>query len=162
MVAREQSISFRVPGAAWRLIIPADCLALLTKHAQTSISKREVVGQLFSRDLISKVVSVDLITILPSRWSSYTGVTYDSRAAMAERESLFRDGLHCIGFWHSHPECVPHLSATDLRMAADHALASKNVFACLVFAIVGTATPPGGLGMWLHDGYSAWAMISEV
>lgn len=162
MVLHEQSMTFRIPGAAWGLLLPVECMAFLTKHAQTSSWKREVVGQLYSRDLTTEVISVDAVMKLPSKWSSRAGVAYDRQGAMDERRSMFNDGFHCIGFWHTHPERVPHLSGTDLSMAADHAVASKGTFSGLIFAIVGTASLPEGLGIWLHDGQTAWSMKPEL
>lgn len=162
MAMVKQSLSFRVPGAAWKLLLTAECMAFLRRHAQTSHWKLEVVGQLYSRDLTTAVVSVDAVTKLPSNWASYTGVTYDRQVATVERSSMFNKGLHCVGFWHSHPEEIPRPSGADLRMAADHALAARDVFAGLVFVIVGTARFPEGLGIWLHDGNKAWEMNAEL
>lgn len=162
MAIDKQSLSFRVPGAAWKLLLSAECMDFLRRHAQASLWKREVVGQLYSRDLTTEVVSVDAVTKLPSKWASYTGVAYDRQAAMVERSSMFSKGLHCVGFWHSHPERVPRPSGTDLRMAADHALAARDVFVGLIFVIVGTARFPDGLGIWFHDGHKAWEMHAEL
>ena len=46
-------------------------------------------------------------------------------------------------------------------MAADHANASKSLFTGLVFLIVGKASFPRGLGVWLHDGHQAFRAQSE-
>ena len=96
------------------------------------------------------------MTRLSPAWSSYMGVGLDVEAVRAERARLFRQGLHCIGFWHSHPEPVPRPSQEDLSMAADHARAGRSVFTGIVFVIVGTAAPPDGLGVWVHDGSKLW------
>lgn len=96
------------------------------------------------------------MTRLPPKWAGYAGVSLNLSAVQRERTKLFEQGLHCVGFWHSHPEPSPKPSAVDLRMAADHAQASKEDFTGLVFVIVGTAPPPTGLGVWVHDGHTAW------
>lgn len=152
----DQSLRFRLPGAAWSLEIPSDSLAVLKSHVQRGWLRREVVGQLYARDLTAEVVVVEVVTKLPAQWSAFTGVGFDLADAVAERECLFERGLHCIGFWHTHPERIPHPSETDLQMAADHANASKSQFTGLVFLIVGKAPFPQGLGVWLHDGHQAW------
>jgi proteasome lid subunit RPN8/RPN11 len=151
----EQSLHFRLLGAAWSLEIPPNARAVLDKHVQRGWMKREVVGQLYTRDLTTEVVVVDVVTKLPAQWSAFAGVGFDLRHAEAERERLFEQGLHCLGFWHTHPESIPHPSGTDLQMAADHANASKRLFTGLLFLIVGKAPFPLGLGVWLHDGHQA-------
>ncbi|WP_374708397.1 Mov34/MPN/PAD-1 family protein [Chitinimonas sp. BJYL2] len=151
----DQGLRFRLPGAMWSLAIPPKGLAVLERHAQLGRAVRESVGQLYARDLTTEVVVVDAVTQLPSQWSTFAGVGFDLRDAEAERELLFKQGLHCLGFWHTHPESIPHPSRTDLQMAADHANASKGMFTGLLFLIVGKAPFPEGLGVWLHDGNQA-------
>lgn len=151
----DQGLCFRLPGAAWSIEIPPDSLAVLKKHVQRGWMKREVVGQLYARDLVAEVIVVDAVTKLPAQWSEFTGVGFDLRDAEAERQRYFKQGFHCLGFWHTHPEPIPQPSGTDLQMAADHANASKSLFTGLLFLIVGQASFPQGLGVWLHDGNQA-------
>jgi len=152
---------FRFPGAIWSLEIPEDVLATFKRHVQHGWMKREVVGQLYARDLTAEVVVVEVITKLPAKWSAISGVSFDVRVAEAERKLLFEQGLHCLGFWHTHPETIPQPSETDLQMAAEHANASKRIFTGLLFLIVGKAAFPKGLGVWLHDGQQAWQATPE-
>lgn len=154
-------LRFRLPGAVWSLEIPPSGLAMLKKYVQSGWLKREVVGQLYARDLTSEVVVVELVTKLPAQWSACTGVGYNLSDAEAERQRLFDEGLHCLGFWHTHPESIPHPSGTDLQMAADHANASIGLFTGLLFLIVGKASFPQGLGVWVHDGQRAWRAEPE-
>ena len=77
----DQSLRFRLPGAAWSLEIPTDGLAVLKSHVQRGWLKREVVGQLFARDLTAEVVVVEVVTKLPAQWSAFTGVGFDLQAA---------------------------------------------------------------------------------
>lgn len=154
-------LRFRVPGALWCLEIPEDAAAVLEDNVQRGWLKHEAVGQLYTRDLTSEVIVADMVTRLPAKWSSFRGVGFDVRDAAEERKHLFAHGLHCLGFWHSHPEEVPHLSGTDLQLAADHANASKGLFNGLLFLIVGRSPFPKGLGVWLHDGYRAWRAEPE-
>lgn len=157
----DRGLRFRLPGAAWSLEITSDSLAVLKSHVQRGWVKREVVGQLYARDLTAEVVIVEVVTMLPAKWSAFAGVGFDLRDAEAERERLFEQGLHCLGFWHTHPEPIPHPSGTDLQLAADHANASKSLFSGLLFLIVGKAPFPQGLGVWLHDGHQALRAETE-
>lgn len=157
----DQGLRFRLPGATWCLEIPTEGLAVLKSHVQRGWLKREVVGQIYARDLTTERVVVEVVTKLPAQWSAFTGVGFDPRSAEAERKRLFEQGLHCLGFWHTHPEPIPQPSGTDLQMAADHANASKSLFTGLLFLIVGKAPFPQGLGVWLHDGYKALRAESD-
>ena len=157
----DRGLRFRLPGAAWSLEISNEGLAVLKSHVQRGWLKREIVGQLYARDLTAEIVVVEVVTKLPAQWSAFTSVGFDLRDAEAERERLFEQGLHCLGFWHTHPEPIPHPSGTDLQMAADHANASESLFSGLLFLIVGKAPFPRGLGVWFHDGYKPLRAVSE-
>ncbi len=157
----EESLSYRISGAVWSLELPRAALAKLSVHAQRHIWSKESVGQLYSADLHSSVVRVCEITKLQSTWSSHTRVQLDMAGVNNERADYFQKGLHCIGFWHTHPEPIPNPSNEDITMAADHALAGREEFAGLVFIIVGTASAPKGLGVWVHDGNKFWQATAE-
>ena len=85
----DQRLRSRLPGAAWSLEIPSDGLAVLKNHMQRGWLKREVVGQLYARDLTAEVVVVEVVTKLPAQWSAFAGVGFDLREAEAERGRLF-------------------------------------------------------------------------
>lgn len=157
----ENGFIYRIPGAAWSLEFPTEAVTYLVSHAQRRWWSKESVGQLYSADLTTGIVRVDAVTKLRSRWSSHTKVRLDIPAVDEERTRLFNQGLHCLGFWHSHPEPVPEPSPDDIAMAADHARAGKEVFAGMVFAIVGTAPPPDGLAVWIHDGTTLWRTVAS-
>jgi proteasome lid subunit RPN8/RPN11 len=158
----KQKLVYRIPGAVWSLEFPADAVALLTAKAQRRWWSKERVGQLYSADLTGSVVEVNVVTALASKSSSYASVRLDMPEVVEERAKQFETGLHCLGFWHTHPEPVPQPSPADIGMAADHARAAKDVFAGIVFIIVGTARPPDGIGVWVHDGRTLWRALPET
>lgn len=141
--------------------MPPKAVATLIRHTQRHWWTNESVGQLYATDMTGDRIVVDAVTKLRSRWASYTGVRLDVPLVNEERAGYFKQGLHCLGFWHSHPEQVPKPSGDDIAMAADHARAGIAVFAGIVFVIVGTAAPPLGLGVWVHDGTTLWQAHSE-
>lgn len=157
----KEGLVYRIPNAAWSLALPADAVVRLTSFAQQRWWSKESVGQIYSADLSGSVVQVDAVTKLRSNWSSRAGVRLDIPAATDERAKFFEQGLHCLGFWHSHPQEVPEPSQADIAMAADHARAGKEIFAGIVFVIVGTAPPPDGLGVWVHDGTILWRAVAS-
>lgn len=152
----DSGFTYRLPGAMWSLEFPPEAVKHLQLHAQRHRWSKESVGQLYSADLSSSIIRVDAVTTLSSTWSSYAGVRLDMPAVHVERTKMFETGLHCLGFWHSHPQSIPEPSAEDIAMAADHARAGAQEFAGIVFVIIGTAPAPNCLGVWVHDGMTLW------
>lgn len=150
------SLIYRIPSAAWALEFSAEVLIVFDTHVQKGWRSRESVGQLYTHDVTSPVIKVTKATILKPTLSSYARVRFESKKVAAERTALFNQGLHCLGFWHSHPEAVPHPSDDDTELAADHARAARGLLSGLVFVIVGNAPFPSGLAVWVHDGATMW------
>jgi len=153
---------YRIPGASWTLELPPAALETLQSHAQHRWWIKEAVGQLFSSAPGSSTVQVDAATKLPSKAASRMGLRLDIPAVVKERELFFKRGLHCLGFWHTHPEPTPSPSPDDIALAAEHARAGRTAFAGLVFVIVGTSPAPDGVGVWVHDGTELWRALPEA
>lgn len=94
----------------------------------------------------------EVATVLQPTRAAWSSVTFNTDHAMAEREKLFSLGLHCIGLWHTHPERSPTPSIDDRRLVREHALAARHQLAGIAFVIVGTASPPAGIRVWVDDG----------
>jgi proteasome lid subunit RPN8/RPN11 len=157
---QDKNLLYQIPGANWSLKFPEDAVKSLTSHAQRHRWSKESVGQIYSDDLCTNTISVNAVTKLRSKWSSHTGVRLNIPSIAQERVEFFAKGMHCLGFWHTHPEPSPTPSQEDIEMAADHARAGLNVFTGIVFVIVGTAPPPMGIGVWVHDGTTLWHAVS--
>lgn len=158
----DRSLIYRLPGASWALAVPVEQLQTLQSHAQRKWWSKEAAGQLFSKEPGSDIVRIDAVTKLPAKVATRTGLRLDLPAVRKEREVLFEQGLHCLGFWHTHPEPVPTPSPDDIALAADHASASSATFGGLVFVIVGTVPAPAGVGVWVHDGTALWPAPAEM
>ncbi|MGW8304719.1 MAG: Mov34/MPN/PAD-1 family protein [Achromobacter pulmonis] len=146
------TLVYALPGASWSLVFPPDALEVLRTNAQVGRRSKEAAGQIYARNLSAPLVTIEAVTKLKPRNSWFAGVKIDITAVDSERAAMFSHGLHCLGFWHSHPEPIPKPSHSDRILAANHARASSNEFTALVFIIVGTAVFPDGLGVWVHDG----------
>lgn len=155
-------LRFRIRGAIWSLQFSTEVAAQLASFAQRGWRSREAVGQLYSSDLTAEPIRVDRVTRLTPSWAGYSGVKLNIASVNHERHEMHKQGFHCLGFWHSHPESRPKPSHEDVQMAAAHARASKREFEGLVFAIVGTDPFPLGLGIWVHDGDAMWRAEHEV
>lgn len=153
-----KSATFRLPGAAWQLYFAPEALAALQQHAQVGRLSRESVGQLYSKDLSAKTVMVSKVTCLKATYARWARVRFDVNQAMRERETLFDEGWHCLGFWHTHPEPSPLPSLEDIATSREHARAALSVTNGMIFAIVGTQPLPLGLRVWCDNGIDLAAM----
>jgi proteasome lid subunit RPN8/RPN11 len=148
-----KSMDYQLPGASWTLRFGPAALKTLGGAVQRWRWSKESVGQLYARDLTTDCVVVEQATVLRPTWAAWSRVRFDTERAMVERQDLFRDGLHCVGLWHTHPEPKPTPSGEDRALAREHALAAKPQLSGLVFAIVGTARLPDGVRVWVDDGF---------
>lgn len=154
-----KALLFRLPEASWQLELSPNVVAELRKHVQRTRLSRESVGQLFSKDLTSSRVVVELATLIKPMWSAWSRVRFDVAEAMNERERLFNQGWHCVGLWHTHPESLPSPSSEDRDLAREHAVAAKRFLDGLVFAIIGNGKLPDSLRVWVDDGCSLMPML---
>ncbi|HSI49185.1 MAG TPA: Mov34/MPN/PAD-1 family protein [Ideonella sp.] len=145
-------LTFRLPDAAWTLEFGAEVLRMFEECVQRHRWSKESVGQLFTRDLTSTHVLVEVSTLLKPTLATRARVRFDTRAATAEREAMFERGLHCVGLWHTHPEPAPQPSPEDRALARDHARAAKPQVSGVVFVIIGTLPIPAGLRVWVDNG----------
>lgn len=147
---------FKIQGASWQLAIPDNIMEQLGSYAQKGWFSKESTGQLYSSDFSSDTITVDLVTKHKPRWALRAEVQLDLKSIDEERRKMFSRGLHCLGFWHTHPEPHPTPSPADLTMAAEQARAGRPDFNGLVFVIIGNAPCPQSVGVWVHDGSALW------
>lgn len=148
----DAAVSFKLIGASWALAFSPGVIRTFAKSAQPALGSKETVGQLYARDLTGPLVEIDRATILEPIQASRSKVAFDTAVAMAERRKLFDLGLHCVGLWHTHPEPTPVPSFEDISLARNHAQAASHQVSGIVFAIIGNAPLPSGLGVWIDDG----------
>lgn len=148
----------RLPGATWHLELSSSVIVELQNHTQRKWLNRESVGQLFSKDLTSNYVKIELATTIKPKWSTWSRVEFDVCQAMSERERLFAQGWHCIGLWHTHPERFPQPSADDCQLAREHSIAASRHLGGLIFAILGNGNFLDSLRVWIDDGHSLLMM----
>jgi integrative and conjugative element protein (TIGR02256 family) len=83
-------------------------------------------------------------------------------AERREIEERFREGLHYLGDWHTHPEPTPEPSPTDIESMQEMVLASRHELPGFIMMIVGTAPTPVGFSVSLHYGRGGWRRYSVV
>jgi integrative and conjugative element protein (TIGR02256 family) len=74
---------------------------------------------------------------------------------------LFKQSLHYIGDWHTHPENKPSPSNSDLQAMADCFLKSRHQLESFLMIIVGTSPNPADFWISLHDavGYRRLSLL---
>ena len=160
---KHRVFSYRMTGATWSFQFSESALDTLLGHVQRLRSSKESVGQLFAKDLTRSPIVVEVATALRPTRAAWSRVTFNTDQAMAERIKLFGQGLHCVGLWHTHPEPLPTPSTDDQMLAREHALAARPQLAGIVFAIVGTASLPAGVRVWVDDGTDLReAVVEEI
>lgn len=147
-----ECMRFRLEGANWVLEFSPAATAVMYANAQTKSSSAESVGQLYTRDLTTSTVLIEHASLLKPRRASRGRVQFDPKTAYVERTALFKQGLHCVGIWHTHPEPYPSPSGEDKVLARDYAVAAKPALTGIVFVIVGTLPPPDAFKVWVDNG----------
>ena len=145
-------ISYPIGTSGQTLVLTDTVLAHFRKHRQVRRWNREAGGQLFAR-FDAPEIRIEVAT--GPRSTDKRGRTYyhpDRRAERKEIMSQHRRGFHYVGDWHTHPSRRPDPSWTDVSNIRACFLFSRHKLAAFVMIIVGTATPPEGLRVSLHDG----------
>lgn len=147
-----ENLRFRLEGASWQMEFSRDVERVMSCYAQTGRKSRESVGQLYARDLTQPCLYIEHATRLCPTFAIWSRVRFDPKKAFAERQALFKKGLHCVGIWHTHPEPYPTPSGEDRRLSHDYALAASPHLRGIVFVIVGNLPYPHGFRVWIDDG----------
>lgn len=84
---------FQIPDAAWCLEFPKEAVLQLQAFSQKGGQSRELVGQLYTRDLQALSVQVDHVTLIAPLWARFTSVRLDMKAVRRERDRLFVQGF---------------------------------------------------------------------
>jgi integrative and conjugative element protein (TIGR02256 family) len=75
--------------------------------------------------------------------------------------NCFKDGLHFVGEWHTHPVTAPVPSNVDLDSMTDAFLKSRHELNCFLMVIVGNDSEKLNLWVSAHDGAS-YHQLNEV
>lgn len=134
------------------LILTERVLDHVQRHRQVRKTQREAGGQLFARFDGDRIIVEEATG--PRRSDRRSRLTYapDRPTEQAEIIERHKRGLHYIGDWHTHPERLPAPSEVDTKSMAACVVQSTHTLNAFVLMVVGTAAPPAGLHMSLHDG----------
>lgn len=145
-------IVYAVPGGVERVLLGDAVLEQFRHFRQVHAERPEAGGQLFAR--IEKPDVLVTHASGPKTRDRRSRVSFcpNRRIEQQEITAMYRDGLHYVGDWHTHPERRPNASATDLRSIGEIVRRSRHGFGGFLLVVVGTLEPPDGLSVYLHDG----------
>lgn len=124
-----------------------DVLNTLNRYRQVEHLSNEAGGQLFARFEADEMkISRATEPTSKSRRGRYF-FWPSRREEQREIESLYTEGLHYVGDWHSHPEPYPEPSTDDVEKIQGIYANSKHDLSCILMLIVGTSEDADGL--WL-------------
>jgi integrative and conjugative element protein (TIGR02256 family) len=124
----------------------------MVRRRQMNEKDNEAGGQLFAKFEENHTVIVEATEpkpldkrarylFIPNRWLQ-----------RQEIKTLYNQGKHFVGDWHTHPQPVPSPSADDINGMVDCFRKSRHDLKAFLMVIVGTADPPEGLFVCLVDG----------
>lgn len=155
------TLQFKSERSDARIIFAPAVLQHFDLHRQQGKQKTEVGGQLFAA-LSAMEMSVQRATgpgTLDKRgWSWFIP---NRQSQNAEIKRLFRERLHFVGDWHTHPERVPSPSSIDLQSMAECFAQSRHQLTSFVMVIVGRAPFPDGLFVSLHRA-TEWEQLKPL
>lgn len=85
----------------------------------------------------------------------------DREAERREIAECFDQELHFVGDWHTHPERHPIPSFVDDRSMAECVRKSDHLLNGFLLVIVGTALPPDGWHVSVHDGSNRYRLLTR-
>lgn len=112
---------------------------VFNRHAQTEPESLEAGGQLFARFESGIAIIEKATEPKPTDIRSRSGFAADLEAERTEIAELYKQGLHYIGNWHTHPERCPLPSEPDIAAGKSAFTESKHELLCFINVIVGDA-----------------------
>lgn len=77
---------------------------------------------------------------------------------LADIANCYKEGLHFVGDWHTHPQAIPNPSSVDIRSMIECFNKSKHGLKAFLIIIVGAADPPQGFYVGLVTGNEVKAL----
>ena len=151
-------IRYAIGTSGQSLVFEDAVIEHLKAHRQRRWLQPEAGGQLFARFDGNDAVVVEATGPRPTDRRSPMSYGPDrcaEREEIAERHSR---GLHFIGDWHTHPERRPAPSSPDCWSIGDCVRRSSHSLNGFVIVVVGTANPPDGLYVAIHDGRASYRL----
>lgn len=143
-----------------RIYFTEDVLRHFDAHRQTRLDNTEAGGQLFAE--IGDVTTIRRATG-PRKWDRRGRFFYFPNKILeaSEIRTMYRQGLHFVGDWHTHPEKIPTPSSTDIQNIRRCYKESRHQLLGFMMVIVGLAPFPEGLSVSFHN-QETWQMLEKI
>lgn len=136
------------------LVFTDAAMATLQAARQHRTADREAGGQLFGTISPEQVTVEHATGVRSGDRRSRTSFIPNRSAERGEIAGQHCDGRVYLGDWHTHPEPFPRASRTDIASVGEIARKSRHLAGPVVLVVVGTAEPPLGMHVLVHDGRS--------
>lgn len=158
VLRRTESLSFAIGSSGQSLVFTNGVIQHLSRWRQRWWWQKEAGGQLFAR-FNERQVLIEMATG-PRDTDRRTRMSYvpDRNAERQEIAHFFKEGLHFVGDWHSHPEKTPVPSGVDDRSIAECVRKSDHRLNGFLLVIVGTMSPPDSWHVSVHDGQNRYRL----
>jgi len=142
---------YAIPESQQRILLTKPILGLFKTHRQQGL-EAESGGLLFAE---FDFPIIRIVEVSPPHKSDKCWRTLFIPNRVLQRQYIkqrFKQGLHFVGEWHTHPQDKPSPSDLDLESMADSFLRSHHELSYFVMIIVGKATDSLELWVSVHNG----------
>jgi len=148
-------IRYGLAGSVERVLIEDDVLEQFGRYRQIKRRAPEAGGQLFAR--LEPPYVVIAAATGPDERDKRSRFSFrpDLAKQQLEIKAMYERGLHYVGDWHTHPAPRGSASGPDFRSIGEVVRLSRHGFGAFLLIVAGTAPPPDGLAVYLHDGQRA-------
>ena len=144
-------ISYKILSTEKYVTLTNEVLEHFSRHRQIGVNSKEVGGQLFAKLEEKRIVITKATGPRGTDKRGRFSFMPNRRAEQSEINSMFLEGLHYVGDWHTHPEKRPSASCTDINSMSECFRKSKHELDCFILVIVGQDNSPEGIWLSLHD-----------
>jgi integrative and conjugative element protein (TIGR02256 family) len=141
----DNDLLYGLGGPRPRLVLRKNVLRRFEQHRQLSACSMEAGGQLFARFAVNAIIIEKATGPYRSDQRSRSWFVPDRAREQRDIGQAFRNGLHFIGNWHTHPQGFPSPSTVDIKNTAERFTLSKHTLTAFLLAVVGNAPFPQGL-----------------
>ena len=156
------SLCYQLPGARHTLMFTEEVSKHFRRHCQRWSWCTEAGGQLFAKLAPSQIEVCKATGPYKNDRRGRYFFRPDRKKESGDIEECFRQSLHYVGDWHTHPQKHPAPSAEDLASIAESFKKSTHELVGFLLVIVGTSRSPCGLWVGWHDGTSTVRLSEEL
>lgn len=128
------------PDGSVHVRIHRACIEHWFLHRQRRFWQREAGGLLFAPSVGSQNGQVDIEVVTgpnPGDRRTRYSCALEHETCLADIAAQFEKGMKFVGYWHTHPEPEPSLSAVDRRAFAKNLIAGGLRIDRMLAAVVG-------------------------